>query len=313
MVSSVDAHSHPDLDPPFYPLPDRSKPRHHFFSEQSQFRVKLRSFSNAPPEVTVQNITFDRDVDRYLLAAEKDVSRLSSGSRGRTPGAVRDQESIDRSQRRAKTNVRLCVTELAPSSLVTFTTRKVYPLDDLVSIWGRFVRLARTVGAFEYVCVPEPHPSNPEHLHLHAAVRGKLNRSTLRRMWHIALEAHEGRSVSSILRGSAAPGNIDDQPIKGRDIVRRIRKIAKYISKYITKDLIERFNRRRYWPSKGISLRDAQVFWLDSLSQVDAIREACQMFGHWSPMGAPAFKVFCPSDRVAWWAVDPENLPDPPF
>jgi hypothetical protein len=201
---------------------------------------------------------------------------------------------------------------LAPSSLVTFTTRKTYSLDDLVSIWGRFVRLARMVGPFEYVCVPEPHPKNPEHLHLHAAVRGKLSRDTLRRLWHIALEAHEGRRVRSILRGAASPGNIDDQPIKGRDTIRRIRKIARYISKYITKDLLERFNRRRYWPSKGISLRDAQIFWLDSLSMSDAVREACELLGHWDGI-APAFRVFCPSERVAWWAVDPEAMPPPPF
>lgn len=312
MHASVGHRPYQDTTVPFEPLADRSKPQHHFFAEQSQFRLKLRTFSNAPPEVTVQNILLDKDVERYLRAAERGLSRVPVGRGKRNPDAVRDQESIDRSQRRAKTNVRLSVTELAPSSLVTFTTRKTYGLDDLVAIWGRFVGLARMVGDFEYVCVPEPHPSNPDHLHLHAAVRGKLSRDTLRRLWHIALEAHEGRRVRCILRGPASPGNIDDQPIKGRDTVKRIRKIAKYISKYITKDLLERFNRRRYWPSKGINVRDAQVFWLDALSQTEAIREACVMLGHWDGV-APAFKIFNPSERVAWWAVDPEAMPPPPF
>lgn len=312
MHESVDQTLGEPLDPPFPPTVDRSKPRHHFFAEESQYRIKLRTFSGAPPEVTIQNIHMDRDVDAYMRAADRGLSRVPRPRRVRSPDSERDQESIDRSQRRAKTLVRLCVTELAPSSLVTFTTRKVYSLDDLVDIWGRFVRLARMVGSFEYVCVPEPHPSNPDHLHLHAAVRGKLSRDTLRRLWHIALEAHEGRRVTSILRGAASPGNIDDQPIKGRDTIKRIRKIARYISKYITKDLLERFNRRRYWPSKGINLRDAQVFWLDSLSMSDAVREACQLLGHWNGF-APSFRVFCPSDRVAWWAVDPEAMPPPPF
>lgn len=48
----------------------------------------------------------------------------------------------------------------------------------------------------------------------------------------------------------------------------------------------------------------AQVFWLDSLNQVDAIREACEMLGHWDEVG-PRYRLFQPSERVAWYAVDP--------
>lgn len=288
----------------------RATPRHHFFSEEEQYRFKLQRFSNAPPEVTIQKIDFGRDIARYRRAYEMGMSHVSTTRHKRAPTDATSAESLDRSQRRAKTAVRLRVTELAPSALVTFTTRRLYTLDALVDIWGRFCILARqVVPDFEYVCVPEPHPSNPDHLHLHAAVRSKISRDTLRRLWHIALEAHEGRRVGCILRGPASPGNIDEQPIKGRDIVRRIRKIARYISKYITKDLIERFNRRRYWPSKGISLQAAQVFWLDSLTQNDAIREACELLGVWEDGLAPKYKVFRPSDRVAWFAFGP---PDPP-
>jgi hypothetical protein len=54
------------------------------------------------------------------------------------------------------------------------------------------------------------------------------------------------------------------------------------------------------------------VFWLDSLSQTEALREACMMLGHWDEV-APAFKVFRPSDRVAWYAVDLDAIPPPPF
>lgn len=292
---------------------DRTKPRYHFFEEVEQYRIKVQRFSRVPCEVTVQRISFERDQIQYTRAAENGVSHVSTTRKKRDPDRPRDAESVDRSQRRSKTAVRLRVTELAPSSLVTFTTRKVLNLDDLAAVWERYVRLARQVEpGFEYVCVPEPHPSNPDHFHLHAAVRGKLGRDTMRRLWHIALEAQEGRRVTTILRGAASPGNIDDQPIKGRDTVKRIRKIGRYISKYITKALVERFNRRRYWPSKGIDVESAQVFWLDSLSQADAIREACLMLGHWDVV-APAFKVFRPSDRVAWYCVDLDQLPAPPF
>lgn len=296
---------------------DRTVPQHDFLCQGLQFRAKLRTFSKAPPELTVQMVKpfggYDRM--RYENAYYGGWSSAFPGvrpRRARDPDALPSLESIDRSQRRAKTNVRLSVTELAPSSLVTFTTRSVYALDELLDIWGRFVRLVRAIGSFEYVCVPEPHPSNPDHFHLHAAVRGKISRDNLRRCWHIAIEAHHGRRVTTILRGAASPGNIDDQPVKGRDYVKRIRKIAKYISKYITKDLIERFNRRRYWPSKGINVKAAQVFWLESLDQSEAIREACMMFGWWDGVG-PAFKMFRPCEKTAWMAVDPEAIPDPPF
>lgn len=286
----------------------RHKPQHHFFSEPDQYRVKVQSFSHVPPEVTVQKITFDRDIAAYHRAYELGLSQVSTTRKRRDPDRLSAAEDLERSQRRSKTAVRLRVTELAPSALVTFTTRGVYSLDDLASIWERFVRLVRLLGIdFEYVCVPEPHPSNPAHLHLHAATRGKVSRSTLRRLWHIAIEGHNGRRVSAIIRGAASPGNIDEQPIKGRDVVRRIRKIGRYISKYITKDMIALFGRRRYWPSKGIDLKSAQVFWLDSITQFDAIREACQMLGHWVDGVAPAFKVFQPSDRVAWYAVNPSE------
>jgi hypothetical protein len=116
-------------------------------------------------------------------------------------------------------------------------------------------------------------------------------------------------------RGEDALGNIVDRPVKApRGSFKQVRKIARYISKYITKDLISEFNKKRYWPSKGISLPEAQVFWLDSLSMSDAIREACQLMGVWDAVGnTPGQKLFNPSDRVAWCAIDPERLPPPPF
>lgn len=296
---------------------DRSRPQHHFFAEQEQFRLKVQRFSNAPPEVTIQKITLERDVERYLLAAERGQNqvRTTRTRRQDDPDRVRDAESIERSQRRAKSMVRKTVIELAPTALVTFTTRKVYSMDDLLKLWdGAVRRMRQVVPGLEYCAVPEPHPSNPEHFHIHVAVRGKLSIDTLRRIWHITLEAHEGRRCTAILRGAASPGNIDVQRIKSREAVRTIRKIAKYIAKYITKDLVERFNRRRYWPSKGISVESAQVFWLDAVSQSDAIREGCEMLGHWnSDVGCPAFKHFMPSDRVFWYSVEPDHLPEPPF
>lgn len=298
-----------DHDIPFG-LEPSPVPKHSVFLEETQFRAKLQRFSNAPSELTVQRISFERDVDRYLRAAQVGQSSCFPARRVRDPNRLPDGESVERAQRRAKTKVRLLVTELAPKALWTFTTRKVYEFDSQVQIWEAFTRRLRQVDPDAgYVAVPELHKDG-RHWHVHAAMRTIINRSTMRRLWHITLEAFEGRRVTSILRGADSPGNIDEQPIKGRDLVKRIRKVAKYISKYITKGLIEKFNRRRYWPSKGIKLADAQVFWLGAVTQAEAIAEACRAHGVWDGIG-PAFKAFRPSDRVFWMPF--EVVHEPPF
>jgi hypothetical protein len=232
----------------------------------------------------------------------------------------RSSESIERSQRRAKTNLRLLVTELAPNHFCTFTIREAGPdyltAESWSTIWASFVRLVRHAGIdFEYVAVLERHPSNPLHLHLHAAIRGNVHYNFLRRLWHIAICAHRGLRITKMMRGADSPGNIQDQPVKApRGSYKQVRKIARYISKYITKDLISEFNKKRYWPSKGIDLEAAAVYWLDSLTMAESIREACLMLGQWDEAtDLPAQRFFCPSDRIAWCALDPGATPPPPF
>lgn len=304
-------------------LPDSYSPipRHGFASESEQYRLKVRQFSNCPPEFTVQKINFDRDLDAYARADRAGFSNVHRRRGARTvQAAVCDAESIERSQRRAKTNLRLKVTELAPNHLSTFTTRETGPEyltpEDWRVMWASFVRLVRMAGIeFEFVAVLERHPSNPQHLHLHVAWRGRAHYNQLRRFWHIAICSHRGEKINKMLRGVDAPGGIQDKPIKApRGSFKQVRKIARYISKYITKDLIAEFNKKRYWPSKGIDLKAAQVFWLSGLTQFEAIREACLMMGLWDvELATTPQHLFRPSDRVCWCALDPELIPPPPF
>lgn len=295
---------------------DQSKPQHFWAHETTQFRVKVRQFTHLPAEFTVQRIEFGRDLEQYLRAYENGNASCFTRRGVRVKGdSPPDAESIERSQRRAKTTVRLLATELAPSALVTFTTRETMPMDALLACWQHFARSMRLAGFdFEYVAVPERHPTNPEHLHLHVAYRGRTPFGIMRRFWHMALEARHGRRVNKVMRGAESPGNIDVQALKAGSQIKRCRKIARYISKYITKDLIAEFNRRRYWPSKGINLQDARVFWLDSLTMADAVKEACISLGQWIYLAdCPAQKLFWPSERVAWCAIDPGATPEPPF
>jgi hypothetical protein len=305
-------------------LAGREAPLHHFFDEPDQYLVKVQTYSNAPPELTISRRSFDRDVKRYRAAYDRGSSNAfplpKKGRSAPLPGAVRDPESIERSQRRAKTEVRKKVCELAPNHFTTFTTREAGPdyftPSDWASMWSRFVGLMRQAGQdFQYVAVLERHPKNPQHLHLHVAWRGHAHYRLIRRLWHVAILAHSGRRVTVTQYGEDSPGNVQDQPVKApRGSYKQTRKIARYISKYITKDLISEFNKKRYWPSKGINLAAASVFWLDGLTQGAAIREALGMFGLWDEeIGAPLGQhIFKPSERVAWLAVDPLAIP-PPF
>lgn len=185
-------------------------------------------------------------------------------------------------------------------------------------MWGYFVRFLRLADIdFQYVAVLERHPSNPEHLHMHVAWRGKgfVNYNMLRRFWHMAIGKHRGFKVTRVLRGDDSPGNVQDRQVKASaGSYRHTEKIAKYIGKYITKDLISDFNKKRYWQSTGISVAETQVFWLSALSMPDALREGLGMFGLWDlgadvPLQSP---WMCREGRVAWLAMDPKLL-EPPF
>lgn len=310
------------VEPLFNPVRDRTKPQHSWASshgtdadgeELYQYRVKRQQYSRMPAEFTVQRICFDRDFAAYKRAAENGYSDTRRRGYRREKPDFQDPEDVERSMRRAKTAVRKKVTELAPTAFVTFTTRRILSMDELLWVWRHFCRLMKAGGfEFEYVTVPERH-ADGKHLHLHTAYRGRVNIATMRRFWHMALEAREGRRVSVTLRGAESPGNIDVQKIRAGDQLRRVRKVARYISKYITKDLIAEFNRKRYWPSKGINLEDAQAFWLDARTMDNAILEASEMFGLLEAEGVPCQTWWKPGDRIAYLALDPDQLPAPPF
>ena len=273
-------------DSAFAPLTDRSKPLHCFDHEEYQYRVKVQAFSSTPPEITIQGISFERDQLAYRRAYENGAEhcfRRSGGLRVPAEGGPSD-EDMERARRRAKTRVRKLVKELVPNHFTTFTIREsgpvYYTAEDWKLIWGHFVRYLRLAGVdFQYVSVLERHPTNPDHLHMHVAWRGEgfVNYNMLRRFWHMAIGKRAGVVVKKVLRGPDSLGNVQDRQIKASaGSYRHTEKIAKYIGKYITKDLISEFNKKRYWQSAGISIEEAQVYWLSALSMPEALREGCR-------------------------------------
>ena len=303
------------LDDPFVNNSVNSEnPLYSTHEHEVQYRLKIQRYSSLPCEITVQKVDYSPLYDKYSRAYENGYNSCFTRRGSTRDGSGTTAESIERSSRRAKIEARKLATELAPTALVTFTTRRIYSIPLLLQAWQRFVRSLHAAGVdFQYLAVPERHPSNPEHLHIHAAYRGHANIKLLRRLWHIALEAIEGRTVKKTLYRSDAPGNIDVRRVAAQSGYKRMRKIAKYIAKYITKDVIVQFNKKRYWPSKGIKLQPVAIVWLKSLTMPEALHEGLLLMGLINPDGQPCQHVFNPSDRIAWLAVDPEKIPDPLF
>jgi hypothetical protein len=274
------------------------------YDQAHNFRAKIQEFSGGGFEVVITSINMQRHAD---LAA----MHLPRGPRTERKG---DHESIEKARRRAKRMVRLKCKEMGADHLITFTTRQMKNTrDELKAAWAKFTdNVSYHMGRkFEYVCVCEPHPTNPEHLHLHAAIRGRLTAREMvifRRCWYIALGG-TGKE-----RGADTPGGfrIDHIRVKG-GAMRRMDKIAGYLSKYITKTDSAEFNKKRYWASK-IDLKEARAYWLKARTIGDALAEFVKDFD------------FMPSDLkqdffqarnidLVWMRCcpDPENPPPVPF
>jgi hypothetical protein len=298
------------------------KPAHDTFAEPLQWRAKVQRFSKLPPELVVRQVDFERENDRYLSAYRRGVPFTGPGAtinvpapvrRPRDPDAPRNPESVHRSAVRAKKKLKDLVKELAPEGLLTLTSReRLVDLDSLYRVYGRFLRVLReTNPEFAGVAVPEKHVSG-KHLHMHVAYRGlTLGFNALRRLWHIALEADQGRRVTRMLRGAEAPGNIDVQARGSRgDVATRAKRIARYMGKYLSKDMVREFGRKAYSPTRNITLENAVRFYLSALTPEAARREALGLLG--VPEAAhDVVRFWMPSDSFAF-AELPEGLAAPP-
>lgn len=232
-------------------------------------RAKVQEFSAGGYEVTIAPLNLARIADQAMR----------NRRRGARTEQVGDEESQEKSRLRTKRTVRLRCKEMGADHLLTLTTRKTIGLHDLYHVhWKKFYQyMYRKFGRhFAYVAVPERHPTNPNHFHLHLAIRGRLTPRelvVLRRCWYVALGGAETDRGASV-RGGV---NVKEIRIAGGSH-RRMDKIAAYISKYITKQDSVAFNARRYWSSK-IDLPAARHYWLKAYTIEDAFIEIYSEYG----------------------------------
>jgi len=231
------------------------------YVEAMHYMASVQAFSRGGYEVVIRMVDAQKMAEQSCLAPWP-------RSRVERPEDDRDSRDIARAQQRAKKRVRHTVKEMGADRIVTLTTREMENTpEELLQKWQRWLKLVERAssGRFHYVAVPEPHPSNPKHFHLHVAVAVFLNVDVLRRCWWAVC-------------GGRGMGNIHIKRLTSGAGPRRVYRVASYISKYLTKENVVRFNKKRYWASR-VDLPAVRRYWLRSRSLLDALEEAREKFG----------------------------------
>lgn len=273
--------------------------------DQDHYLVTVHGFSGGGFEATVKSVNLQTLIDG------RGVPRGA-----RRPVDERSMTDVVRSVNRAKAMVRRLVREMGADHLLTLTTREDRNTpESLAAKWKAFVRRYRFFAgdAFDYVAVPERHPKNPDHWHLHVATRGFFKLKQARPLWWA-------------LCGGRGMGNIDVQHVSvgcdrngiQRGLIERSCRIARYLSKYMTKDLVavHRPDKKRYWRSE-FDEPGTRRFWLLTRPHVDhvsdALDEVMREFG--VSRDGCSFFVF-PDGRGVWIDYNPQRVPagaDPPI
>lgn len=210
---------------------------------------------------------------------------------------------------RAQRKIRLLCMEAGVDRMFTFTTRGLLSRDQLLRAWDMFRRvMERHWNNFRYVATIENHKSGQ--LHIHAGLSGFHNINHLRRIWQSCLNRVLGRD-QSLIHGADSPGTVNIPKTKSRTRhagVKGAMAIAGYIAKYVGKELVEAFNRKRYLHTKNVSISPAQSQWLKAENLEEAILEAAESYAFVDLLGD--LKTFKGS---AFIRVHVSDLPPPPF
>lgn len=206
--------------------------------EPGQLVCRIQSFTPGGFE----GVVYSRDRDAYRY----NPLGIISGKERKTDPAEKAIENA----RRAKRTVRCKAREIGVDHLMTLTTRERE--NDPIQLMDRFAKfihsyLRATGKTLLYVAVPEPHPSNVAHWHIHAAIKGRINLRVANAIWWR-------------LCGGRGMGNVDIRGPRGRSDLAKTEKIARYISKYITKgfDVAFPFEGRRRFRSSIVALLPKQ-------------------------------------------------------
>ncbi len=233
--------------------------------------------------------------DSDFIADMESAGLELSPSRMETDSAQNSQiSSIERSKRKVRHRIK----SIGADRLLTLTAKESDPdkfmtVQDWAKKWEYFRKLCKQYGIdFEYVAVLETHKKG--NYHLHAAINKKIRVDIARKLWHRVL-GYRGAAKA----GKNSPGNVDISYRQDMKKDRRLAGVAKYVSKYISKqiDSVE-FNKKRYWSSKH-SLPESVRIVLVSESPKSAVSELSARFGLDCGLVHDAVYIFASGDG-AW-------------
>lgn len=189
------------------------------------------------------------DVEMVALKLGSDDSLKRGGGAGRKnkeKQAMTD-EVLKKSQLRAKKLIRHKLMMMEADRMLTLTYKE--NVTDIKQAWSDFKKFSRLMkwrynDQWQYVCVPEYQKRGAVHFHI--AIKGYYHANTVRRLWHKVV----------------AKGNID---ITSPRLIKKEswnpKRIANYLSKYISKNDSVEFNKRRY-SSSSIDLPPSLTGWV---------------------------------------------------
>jgi len=204
----------------------------HWGRPREAYRIVFRNYGQGNAEAT---LTIARSNNR-----KRGSHRTPSDD---DPSPEKLAENTKRAVARAKTTIRRTIMAAGLDHLLTLTYRE--NVQDAKRAWSdlvRFIRLIRShFPCWPYVAVMELQERGAIHFHL--AVAGKQDVVLLRSLWHSVI-------------GGADKGNIDVQYFRGSKA-----RLAKYLAKYISKDLAGRQIKgvHRYKRSRGVKVPEEVI------------------------------------------------------
>lgn len=194
--------------------------------------------------------TGDVELTSIQLSHEDSLRRGGGAKRKNNEKTEMEEVVLHKSITRARTMVRRKLLSMGADRLLTLTFRENVTDDQLA--WDRFKYFNKLMrwrygDRWTYVAVPEYQKRGAVHFHL--AISGFYHANTVRRLW--------SRAVGKL------GGNIDiTSPRKAQKNSWNPKRIANYLSKYITKSESTDFNRRRYSSGGKIEVPQPLTGWL---------------------------------------------------
>lgn len=200
---------------------------------------------NSAKYTVVEHIVKEYPNDKYKVTVFNNPLIIPKPKKGRTVNRSSEKPSDDaitESLRRTRTTIFDYALSNDFEYFVTFTfnPKKIdrYSIDETFNTMKYWLnRQKKHSPNFAYVIVPEFHKDGA--IHFHALIR---DYNAELKPTNVFQNGKRVYNLTGFTAGFTNAQKLDDDQTKA----------AAYLTKYITKDMINRFNKRRYWASKNL-------------------------------------------------------------